>query len=259
WPTFWKPYDGAVPNEARVDSVLAWLRLPPARRPHVVTLYFSEVDDAGHRHGPSAPEVGQAILNVDRALGRLIEGLDALPYGRDVTLILVSDHGMAAYTPEHATAIEDLIDTTGVRVADFGPNANLHVRGGPERARAVRDTLNRKLRYGRAYLRQELPERFHYSADPRIGDIVVVMEVPYLLSPRARLPRSGGGTHGWDPAVPEMHGLFLAMGPGIRAGARVPLLPNVEIYPFMTEVLGLEPGPGIAGRRGWLRRLLGRE
>ena len=259
WPTFWKPYAGTVPNEARVDSVLSWLRLPPARRPHMVTLYFSEVDDAGHRHGPSAPEVGQAILNVDRALGRLIDGLDALPYGRDVTLILVSDHGMAAYTPEHATAIEDLIDTTGVRVADFGPNANLHVRGGPERARAVRDTLNRKLRYGRAYLRQELPERFHYSADPRIGDIVVVMEVPYLLSPRARLPRSGGGTHGWDPAAPEMHGLFLAMGPGIRAGARVPLLPNVEIYPFMTEVLGLEPGPGIAGRRGWLRRLLGRE
>jgi predicted AlkP superfamily pyrophosphatase or phosphodiesterase len=258
-PTFWKPYDGAVPNEARVDSVLAWLRLPPARRPHVVTLYFSEVDDAGHRHGPDAPELGAAILNVDRALGRLLDGLDALPHGRAVTLVLVSDHGMAAYTPDHAVALETLIDTTGVRVADFGPNANLHVRGGPERARAVRDTLNRRLRHGRAYLRTELPARLHYSADPRIGDVVVVMDVPYLINPRARLPRSGGGTHGWDPAAREMHGLFLAMGPGLKVGATIPAFVNVEIYPFLAETLGLRPAPALDGRAGWLRGQLERD
>ncbi|MGH7669656.1 MAG: ectonucleotide pyrophosphatase/phosphodiesterase [Gemmatimonadaceae bacterium] len=31
-PTFWKPYDGTVPFDARVDQVLAWLDLPAARR-----------------------------------------------------------------------------------------------------------------------------------------------------------------------------------------------------------------------------------
>ena len=252
-PATWKPYDAATANEARVDSVLAWLRRPEAARPHLVTLYMSAVDDAGHRHGPDAAETGAAIAAVDAALGRLVAGLDALPYGRDVTLVLVSDHGMQATRPEDAVAIESLIDTTGVRISDSGANANLHVRGGPERAVAVRDSLNRHLQHGRAYLRRELPERFHYRRDPRAGDVVVVMESPYLITTRARLPRAPGGTHGWDPLVPSMQSLFVAMGPGIAPGTDVPPFDNVEVYSFVAEVLGLRPAPGVMGRPGWLR------
>jgi predicted AlkP superfamily pyrophosphatase or phosphodiesterase len=51
-PTYWLPYDGAMPNSARVARVLEWLRLPDAARPSFVTLYFSDVDSAGHRYGP---------------------------------------------------------------------------------------------------------------------------------------------------------------------------------------------------------------
>jgi len=255
-PTTWTTYVHETPNAARVDSVLAWLRRPPASRPHFVTLYMSDVDDAGHRHGPDAPETAAAVARVDSALARLVAGLDALPFADEVTLVVVSDHGMAATRPEDAVALETLIDTTGVRVADGGPNANLHVAGGAARAVAVRDSLNARLQHGRAYLRADLPERFHYRADPRAGDVVVVMDVPYLITTQARLPRRAGGSHGWDPAVPEMQALFVAAGPGIAPGTDVPPFDNVEVYSFVTEVLGLRPAPGVAGRPGWLRGVL---
>ena len=35
-------YDEKFPDEKRVDQVLAWLQLPPEKRPHFITLYYRE-------------------------------------------------------------------------------------------------------------------------------------------------------------------------------------------------------------------------
>src|SRR5271154_781367 len=40
-PSYYLKYDGSVPNAKRVEQVLAWLRLPPERRPHFITLYYN--------------------------------------------------------------------------------------------------------------------------------------------------------------------------------------------------------------------------
>lgn len=256
-PTTWKPFDGRIPNETRVDSVLAWLQRPAERRPHMITLYFEEVDTAGHRYGPDAPEVDAALRSVDAALGRLLDGLDRIPDVRDRTyVILVSDHGMASVGPETAVAIDDIIDMAGIRMPDSGPVANLHVEGGRQRAVEVRDALNAALENGRAYLRQDVPAHLHYRADPRIGDVVVIMDEHWQIRTRERLPTRPGGNHGWDPTLESMHAIFLARGPSIRAGHRIDTVEVVHIYPFLAEVLGLEPGPDVQGQPGLLRGLI---
>ena len=48
-----------------------------ATRPGFVTLYFDQVDHAGHDFGPSSAEVRAAQAEVDAALARLLAGLDA--------------------------------------------------------------------------------------------------------------------------------------------------------------------------------------
>ncbi len=78
-PTFWTRYADRGTHRERVDEVLDWLALPPGRRPHLVTLYFSSVDGAGHRTGPASPAVAEAVEQVDADLGRLLDGIDALP------------------------------------------------------------------------------------------------------------------------------------------------------------------------------------
>ncbi len=236
----------------RADTVIAWLSKRGAQRPHMITLYISDVDGTGHANGPESPQVATATLAVDSALGRLLDGIQTLPTRDSTYVVLVSDHGMTTYTPETAVALESLIDTVGVLLADGGPNANLHVSGGAARAVTVRDALNARLQHGRAYLRKDVPARLHYRADPRIGDVVVIMEEHYQIVRRGSLPKRPGGNHGWDPAYPSMHGIFLVAGPRIKNGVMIPPFENVNIYPFLTEILGLTPAPDIQGRRGWL-------
>lgn len=257
-PTFWKRYDGRVPNSARVDSVLAWLAFPEERRPHMITMYFSDTDAAGHTHGPLSPQLDSAAARVDSALGRLLDGIDRLPIRDRVYFVLVSDHGMSEASPRWYAALDTLIDLTGVIVADAGPNANLHVEGGRARAAVLRDSINRRMRHGRAFLREETPDHLHYRADPRIGDVIVVMEDHYQIGRVDRPPLEGTATHGWDPTLRNMHALFVVMGPGIPRGKTILGFENVDIYPFITELLGLRPASDIDGRRGRLRQMIGR-
>jgi predicted AlkP superfamily pyrophosphatase or phosphodiesterase len=257
-PTIWKKYDSRVPIARRVDSVLAWLALPAERRPHMITLYMSNTDGAGHEHGPLSPQLDTAAVEVDSALGRLLNGVERLPLRDRVYFVLVSDHGMSEQSPRWHVALDTLIDLTGVRLVDAGPNVNIHVRGGETRARLLRDSINRRMKHGRAYLRREIPERYHYSADPRIGDLIVTMDEHFTVGRAERPPREGSATHGWDPAFPSMHALFVASGPGIPEGRTIPTFPNIDVYPWLAEILQLRPASGIDGKAGRLAALIRR-
>ena len=259
-PAIWMQYDGSIANGDRVRTVLEWLALPAERRPHAITLYFSELDSASHAGPLDSPAVERAAKSLDRTIGTLVDGIRALPIRDRVYLLLTSDHGMTELTTEREVALARLIDTSDVEHAFGGPVASLHVRGGPAAARRIREALNARLQQGRAYLREELPQRFHYRADPRAGDVVVVMDEGWTLITglqRVVRPfRGRRGMHGWDPALPSMHALFVAMGPGIRAGATIPQIDTVDVYPFMAELLGLRAAPDIDGRPRRIRDLV---
>jgi predicted AlkP superfamily pyrophosphatase or phosphodiesterase len=261
-PTFWNPYDTKVPNDERVNTVLGWLRLPEERRPHLITLYFSELDSTSHEGPLDGPDVERAARSVDRSVGVLLDGIDGLPIRDRIYLLLTSDHGMVETTPAQGIRLDALIDTSPIEHGIGGPVASLHVRGGRSGAIQVRNALNARLPHGRAYLREETPERLYYRSDPRAGDVVVIMDESWTLvttpPPAAgRRVRERWGMHGWDPALASMKATFVAMGPGIRAATTVGEVENIDVYPFMAEVLGLRPAPGIDGRAGRLRRAFG--
>ncbi|HVL66916.1 MAG TPA: ectonucleotide pyrophosphatase/phosphodiesterase [Vicinamibacterales bacterium] len=282
-PTIYNSYSSDVPNETRVKTVLEWLQLPAERRPHMITLYFSELDTAQHEGPITAPEVEKAAKSLDTVIGTLADGIAKLPIRDRVYLLLTSDHGMVetsrAQTVQLASLLEPA-DLQHVAQAFAGPVANIHVRGGADRARQLRDTINGRLRRGTAYLRDELPERLAHRGNPRSGDLLVVMDEGWTMSvpraaaeeaPRAVAPdaapkppapqrpqRERWGMHGWDPDFPSMQALFLAVGPTIRPGVIVEEVQNIDVYPFMAELLGLEPAGGIDGRAGRIREAIGK-
>lgn len=256
-PTFWTRYADRGSHRRRVAQVLDWLALPRERRPHVVTLYFSSVDGAGHRGGPASAAVAEAVEQVDADLGRLLDGIDALAHGGAVSVVLVSDHGMAEVRREGMIDLRGAADLRGVRVVVSGPVANLFVAGGPARARAVRDDINDGaggggLVGGRAYLRRETPAALRYRDNPRIGDVVVVADPGFLFGTGG--PPAGG--HGWDPRHPDMHGIFLASGPDIRPGRRLGRVDSVDLYPFLARLVHLAPNPDADGDPAALAPLL---
>jgi predicted AlkP superfamily pyrophosphatase or phosphodiesterase len=260
-PTEWRPYDSGVTMEARVSTIVRWLQQPAERRPHLLTLYFAEVDSASHNASLDAPAVGAAIRAVDGALGALIDGIDTLPIRDRIYLIVTSDHGMVETSAKQTIRLDSLVDMSEIAQAFGGGVANLHLHDA-SRATRVRDALNAGLLHGRAYLRDEVPARHRYRGDPRMGHIVVVMDEAWSLVPPPRpgstpRERERWGAHGWDPAFASMRAIFIAAGPRVPAGGTIPEVRNVDVYPLMTGLLGLRAPAGIDGRlpesmRGWI-------
>ncbi len=241
-PSHWRRYDGSVTGPEKVDQVLEWLRLPAETRPRMITLYFPEVDGAGHRYGPDSQEVEQAVTLVDSHLQRLLDGLATLPDGDRVTVLLSADHGMAGYAPGRAHAL-DVSAMDGVRFVEGGPYASLMVDGDAARHATVRDAVDAQLPDDiGVYLRADVPEYLHYSATRKVGDIVVVPPIGVTVNePDNNSPR--GFTHGWDPTYREMHSIFLGMGPRLQENVRMGRIRHVDVYPLIAELLGLTPAP----------------
>src|SRR3954451_23677027 len=64
-PTYWRGYDKSLATLDRVTQALTWLALPASERPSFVSLYFEEVDTAGHDFGPVSPELARPAAHLD--------------------------------------------------------------------------------------------------------------------------------------------------------------------------------------------------
>jgi predicted AlkP superfamily pyrophosphatase or phosphodiesterase len=53
--------------------------------------------------------------------------------------------------------------------------------------------------------------------------------------------REEKGAHGYDPAVRDMHAIFIAHGPAFKQGVTLPPFENVNVYPAMAKILGVKP------------------
>lgn len=244
-PTYWKPYDETVSYDARVDQVLAWLSEPAATRPRVATLYFDHVDHEGHDHGPDSPQVRDALVEADKAIGRLVDGLDSRGLGDRVDLIVVSDHGMATVAPDHVVAIEDMASVEEAKVASVGQVIGINPNPGFE-ARVEKKLLGAHDHYD-CWRKGELPARWHYGTHPRVPAIVCQMHEGWDALPRAQIARRKAGatrgSHGYDPALPSMRAIFIAKGPSFRQGVVLPAFDNVDVYPLLAKLAGVVPAP----------------
>jgi len=255
-PTYSKEYDGSVPYEARVDTVLHWLSLPMAERPRLILLYFDEPDHIAHGRGPESPAVDSMVARVDTILGRLVEGMDTLPAGPRVSLLLVSDHGMAPVPEEQVIYLDDAIDLDGLHYINNMTQALFYLDGDTARARRIRDAANERLQHATAVLPRDMPDRLHYGDSRRVGDLVVMADPGWVLRLRDSRAWGGSGMHGWDPAHRMMHGIFLARGPRLLANRVIPSFENVHVHPLVAELLGIEPADGIDGRLDVLQPVL---
>jgi predicted AlkP superfamily pyrophosphatase or phosphodiesterase len=242
-PTYWKPFDDNLPNDDRVNQVLDWLKLPDTDRPSFITLYFSDVDSAGHSGGPNSTQVLDAAKRLDAQLGTLVGGIERLGLLNRTTLIVVSDHGMAETSSERRVYLDDYVSLDDVVTVESGAALAVNPRG-----TLTVDALYQKLA-GRhpalkIYRRGDVPSRLHYGTHARVPAIVGLVQSGWTVSTRAsaaRSTRSNGGAHGYDPAARDMHGLLVAAGPELRRGFRVPELPNVHLYALMCRILQLTP------------------
>jgi predicted AlkP superfamily pyrophosphatase or phosphodiesterase len=246
-PAHWRLYDDGVANRDRVSQVIEWLRLPEAGRPTFITLYFSDVDSVGHRAGPESNEVLEAAADLDRLVGALVDGVNALRLSTPVHYVIVSDHGMSQTSLERLIPLDDYLDPATVDLIDSSPVVGVWPRTitADEAYRA----LAGKHPALAVYKREDVPPELHFSSNARIPPVIGIAADGWTVTTRAQRTqwqqagRRMGGQHGYDPRLRSMHGLFIASGPQFRIGVTVPAFENVHLYELMARVLGLTPAP----------------
>ncbi|MBX3688088.1 ectonucleotide pyrophosphatase/phosphodiesterase [Dokdonella sp.] len=243
-PDHWLYFDGAMTPNERVDHLLRWIDLPLARRPQFLTLYFDDVDHAGHGFGPDSKEVNDALGTVDAAIARLVAGLRDRGLYDQTDLVIVSDHGSAATKPELRTYLDDVVPLDDVKVDNYGVVSTMTPKPGKEAA--VDAALLKPHPHMSCWRKGELPARFHYGSNPRLPPIVCVAEVGGMISTH-EYDRPGRhptrGEHGYDNDAPQMQALFIARGPDFRRGLVLPEFDNVDVYPLLAHLLRIQGRP----------------
>ncbi|WP_394387726.1 ectonucleotide pyrophosphatase/phosphodiesterase [Roseateles sp. BYS87W] len=243
-PSDWMQYHQAITNVQRVNTVLDWLRRPADIRPKFVTVYFDEVDTAGHEHGPDSPELNQAVARVDTALGALLAGVKAL--GQPVNLVVVADHGMAATHSDRTIALDTLLDPKLYHLVETGTFASLAPLPGMEAQ--VEKALLKPHAHMECWRKADIPARFHYGSNPRIPPLLCLAEPGWLVQASAPRKPFQGGNHGYDNMAPSMNSLFIAHGPAFVAGRVLPDFENIEVYPLVRQLMGLPAAPAVDGQ-----------
>lgn len=265
-PSYYYDYDGRVNNLTRVSKVFEWLQLPDSLRPRLITMYFSDMDDIGHRYGPNNDEqISTRLQQLDRELGALFEGVKSLDL--EVTIIIVSDHGMQDVKLEKRIPLDKLLDGIPARVVNSGALAHLYLNDPNQKAKIVTE-LSKKI----GEFKVVDPVNLEYYKDlslhgDRIGDLLILAELgSYLVDTEASLEvlsrrmqidsTDFRGEHGFSPEYKEMHGIFYTNGPRIKSGLKIESFDNIHIYPLICKILGLPVPTEVQGDLAVLEPIL---
>ena len=242
-PTYYYHYhEKFTPNE-KVEKVVDWLKLPENRRPHFITLYFPEVDGAGHHYGPDSQEAEQSVQLIDEAIGNLIKKVTELGLN-NVNFIFVADHGMIKVDIENPIEIpEILFDKNQFDFYNAQTLMRVVVKDPAEVKSVYKELKKSKTKDYDVFLDKRFPRKLNFSPKDdrynRIGQILLVPKAPKIFLEKGK--KTSLGKHGYSPyEVPEMKAAFIAFGPAFKQNKKIGEFQNVNVYPIITDILELK-------------------
>jgi len=219
-------------------------------KPNLLLFHLLSLDSVHHEYGPGSLAALAAFAFLDGCVARLEDAVNAAGMGERSTFVIVSDHGFKKYTkqirPTVALASAGIAGTTYIlpeggsayvyfdqsKAAELSPKVVRALEGvegidkiiGPE---------------GFAGLGLPLPDR-----DPQMGQLVITAKDGYAFSGAtggpvtAAIPQQAG-SHGYLASDQDMDAIFVASGYGVRAGAKLERIANVDVAPTVARLLGV--------------------
>ena len=195
------------------------------------------------------PELQAALVELDRCIGRLVEGLMARGRFENTDLVIVADHGMAPLPAVNRVVLDDLIDVSKIHLVAKGAVTSFSPM--PGQAKAVEAVfLKGAPPHLTCWKKGQIPARFHYGRNKRVPAIVCLSEIGWYTTTLEAKAKPGrwdgkdGGAHGFDPYDPTMRAVFIAHGPSFKPGVVLPVFDNVDVYPLLAKVTGVKPEKG---------------
>ena len=243
--TYVDKFNGSEVLSRKTERILGLLDLPsienelvPKLRPQFIAAYVPNVDSMGHKFGPNSTEIWDTISSVDTMLHDIFAGLEERNLTSLVNVVVVSDHGMATTSTDRVIQLDDLIDLDLVEHIDGWPLYGLRPKD-PIDLRGLYDRLlieSQKNGNFEVYLKENMPERYHFSNNDRIAPLWVIPNTGWAIVHKedfdVKAAKAKGetyhpkGLHGYDHENPLMRAIFVARGPAF------PHLPNSRLENF---------------------------
>lgn len=254
---------GGRKNMAWVDDI--WTRAAcymfKRHKPNLLMYHTLNTDSTHHRFGPESPPSYTALAYADRLVGDLIDAVDESGRRDRTTFIVTTDHGFKKVSnyiyPNVALKRAGLLRAAGPTVTDC--EAYVMAQGGlafayildPARKTELRPRLGAALAQiegvDRVIDGREGPSLGMPTPDENqgMGDFILYAKSGFTFNASAvgdalvGATTNYGGSHGFPASDPELDGIFIASGAGIKRGVRLPRVRNLDVAPTIARLLGL--------------------
>ena len=237
------------------------------RKPNLLLFHPLNTDAINHQNGPGSMASYTGFAYADRLVGDILASLERS--GRKATVIVTTDHGFKkvqkVVLPNVALRKAGLLQTEGstavkcdAYVMTQGGLAFVYVTDAAKKA-----ALKPQLRA--LFEKQEGIDKVLDGAEgptlgmptpeenQGMGDLILYAKNGYafqgVVAGEEEVAESKNylGTHGYPSSDPELDGIFLAWGYGIKPGTQIDRMSNLDIAPTMAELLQVKL-PGMEGR-----------
>lgn len=177
---------------------------------------------------------------MDRILGDFFAEARRLDIFDQIDFIVLSDHGMATYYPENYVNLNDYLPRDSFDYVFDGVPTLLYPK--PTYTDSAYAILKRVPRVT-VWRKNEIPEKFVYGKNPRIGDLFVLPGYRDVSAIPPRIVSCIRGYTWYDNFAPEMEAIFYAAGPSFKQNVELPVMANVNLYLIIARLLDLQPAP----------------
>lgn len=219
-------------------------------KPNLLLFHLLSLDSVHHEFGPKTLAATAAMAFLDSCVELVVEAVRAAGMSERTTFFVVSDHGFKKYRsqirPSAALAGAGLSAKAYVlaeggsafvyfdnsQAAELAPKVIQALKG----AEGIDKIIGPD---GFAALGLPQPDR-----EPQMFQLLLTAKDGYSFSGAtggpvtAAVPQQGG-SHGYLASDPEMDAIFIASGFGVRRGAKLDKVANIDIAPTIARLLGV--------------------
>lgn len=231
-------------------------------KPNLLLYHTLNTDHCNHTYGPGTSASLTAFAYADRLVGDLLQAIDESGLRDKTTILVVTDHGFKKVSrylfPNVALRQAGYLKVAGAKIVQYdavvmpwGGTAAVYIKD-PARRAELKPKLKALFEQTEGIARVIDGDDAASLGLPRpeennnMGDLILVAKDEgfsfdgnavgdALIGPT----KNYGGTHGFLASEPELEGIFIASGAGIKPGVKLGKVRNLDVAPTIARILDL--------------------